>query len=126
MDPDQLIPTTSYPIVVGTVLADLRKAKGLKQSELADRIGVNQSAWSKVERGATPLTIEHLANVAEEFEMTPSEILGRADRLTDYAKERGLHVENNRLTGKNVLAASVVIIGAAALGALIAQAFSED
>jgi transcriptional regulator with XRE-family HTH domain len=78
------------------VLVELRKEKGRNQSELATAVGINQSAWSKVERGASALTIEQPAEVGAQLGTAPGEILERADRLAESIKSRGIQVENKR------------------------------
>ncbi len=126
MSQNQLTPATYYPAVVGTVLSGLRKGVGLNQTELAQRVGVSQSGWSKIERGATPINIEQLVNAADELGVSPSEILSQADRLAGCARERGVRVDNQRLTKKEMLAAGVFVFSVAALGTLIGVAISSN
>jgi transcriptional regulator with XRE-family HTH domain len=50
--------------VVGRELRDTRKALGLTQAEVAERLGVSASYISAVEAGKRNLTLGQLANIA--------------------------------------------------------------
>ncbi|ELR67976.1 cryptic phage CTXphi transcriptional repressor RstR [Fulvivirga imtechensis AK7] len=49
--------------------------KNLKQIEVATHIGVDKSAYSKIEKGTRALTIEELQKMAQLFGMTTDQIL---------------------------------------------------
>ncbi len=53
----------------------IREEKGYKQIEVATHIGVDKSAYSKIEKGARALTIEELQKMAQLFNMTTDQIL---------------------------------------------------
>jgi transcriptional regulator with XRE-family HTH domain len=42
----------------------IREEKGLKQIEVADHIGVDKSAYSKIEKGTRSLTVDELQKMA--------------------------------------------------------------
>ena len=42
---------TTYQAIVGEVIAQRRKYLGLNQVQLAQDLGMSQSAWSRVEKG---------------------------------------------------------------------------
>ena len=60
----------------GENLTRLRKAAGLSQVELGERIGVAQSIISRFERGERRLYDDILASIAEVLDVTPNDILG--------------------------------------------------
>jgi transcriptional regulator with XRE-family HTH domain len=72
---------TTYPALVGSILAALRKqaAPGLTQQQLADAVGVSISTWSRIETGETALTVEQLAMAANKLGTSPGALLGAAD-----------------------------------------------
>ncbi len=109
--------TTTYPALVGRLISESRRARNLKQEQLAEFVGVNQPAWSKIERGESVLTIEQLAMIAPALGQTPGSLLAQADRAVKHAQEQGVRVEWRRVppTGSNTMA----LLGAAALGAII-------
>jgi len=53
----------------------IREEKGLKQIEVADYIGVDKSAYSKIEKGTRSLAIEELQKMAQLFNLTTDQIL---------------------------------------------------
>lgn len=93
------VPATHYPAVVGRVLYRLRRAAKLEQAQLAASIGVGQSAYSRIELGATAPTVEALALLARTLGGTPGELLVQADRVTALARREGLVVSSARPGG---------------------------
>lgn len=53
----------------------IREEKNLKQIEVATHIGVDKSAYSKIEKGSRALTVEELQKMAGLFNMTTDHIL---------------------------------------------------
>ena len=53
----------------------IREEKSLKQIEVANHIGVDKSAYSKIEKGLRSLTVEELQKMAHLFNMTTDQIL---------------------------------------------------
>lgn len=57
-------------------LAALRKAKGLSQEEVAERLGVSRQAISKWENGLTSPEMANIAKLCEILEVSPNRLLG--------------------------------------------------
>jgi len=53
----------------------IREEKALKQIEVANHIGVDKSAYSKIEKGSRALTVDELQKVAQLFNMTTDQII---------------------------------------------------
>jgi transcriptional regulator with XRE-family HTH domain len=53
----------------------IREEKGLKQIEVANHIGVDKSAYSKIEKGSRALTVEELQKMAQLFNLTTDQII---------------------------------------------------
>ncbi len=53
----------------------LREEKGLKQIEIADHIGIDKSAYSKIEKGLRSLTVDELQKIAQLFNLTTDQII---------------------------------------------------
>lgn len=66
---------------IGKNIAELRKAKGSKQDELARFVGVTAQAVSKWENGGVPDT-ELLPKIAEFFNVSIDELFGRQNNFT--------------------------------------------
>lgn len=62
-------------------LRELRKEKGLSQSQVADLLGCNQTAIGKYERGQLEPNIFALKKLADFFECSVDYLLGREDDL---------------------------------------------
>ena len=69
---------------VGGVIADLRKAKGLTQNELGERLGVSFQAVSKWERAETLPDTAILLNLADVLGTTVDFILSGGRKVLDY------------------------------------------
>ncbi len=93
-----LAPATSYPAIVGAVLVGLRERKKITQAELAARMGLAASTWSRIENGSSALSIDQLARVAQELEVRPGEIMEKADRAQDVAAERKVRLVPERIS----------------------------
>lgn len=68
---------------IGNKIRELRMRCNLTQAELGQKVGVSMQAVSKWERGGTP-DIEVLLSIAQYFNVTMDELLGRCvrDRIT--------------------------------------------
>lgn len=71
-------------IKVGSQIAMLRKAKGITQNELGDRIGVSFQAVSKWERGETLPDTAILPDLAKILETTIDNILLGNEKVIEY------------------------------------------
>ena len=69
---------------VGIQIAELRKAKGITQGELGDRIGVSFQAVSKWERGETLPDITVLPDLAKILETSIDNILSGCEKAVEY------------------------------------------
>ncbi len=83
---------TTYPALVGSILATLRKQEDppLTQQQVADAVGVSVSTWSRIETGETALTVEQLAMAASTLGTSPGAILGAADIKLIELWEKGI------------------------------------
>lgn len=91
--PESLLPPhvaqEMRPERIGYRLSLLRKAKGLKPSEMADALGIERTYWSRFENGKRALTDPIAALLVERFDVTMDFlILGRWGKLpSDLADE---------------------------------------
>lgn len=53
----------------------IREDKNLKQIEVANHIGVDKSAYSKIEKGGRSLTVDELQKMAQLFNMSTDQII---------------------------------------------------
>ena len=59
----------------------IRQEKGFKQIEVAEHIGVDKSAYSKIEKGLRALTIEELHKMAQLFNISTDHIINFAGAM---------------------------------------------
>lgn len=60
-------------------IRDLREDKDLKQSEVAEILGIKQTVYSRYERGYQNIPLEHLLNLADYYDVSTDYILGRTN-----------------------------------------------
>ena len=64
---------------ISGLIKELRKASGLKQSHIAERLNVERSGISKIESGVPALSPEVINKIASIFKINPDFIDGRTD-----------------------------------------------
>ena len=69
---------------VGEQISALRKAKGITQSDLGERLGVSFQAVSKWERGETLPDVTILPDLAKVLETTIDKILSGGENVVEY------------------------------------------
>ena len=57
-------------------IADIRKAHGLSQSQLASQLGIAQNTLSQYENGIRTPTKRIISNISKMFEVTENYVLG--------------------------------------------------
>lgn len=115
--------TTTYPAVVGGLIAQLRKSRGIAQADLAACAGLNQPAWSKIERGLTAITVEQLALISQALDQSPGELLLEADDVVGELTSQGYRVVRQRPPANSSDAGA--LLGAAVVGGLIGALLSR-
>lgn len=63
-------------------LKDLREDHDLKQSQIAEILGIQQTVYSRYERGFQNIPLEHLIKLAEIYKVSTDYILGLTDNPT--------------------------------------------
>jgi len=53
----------------------VRRHRDIKAADIADKIGLSESAYTKYERGETAITVEFLNKIAEQFEVSAAEFI---------------------------------------------------
>jgi transcriptional regulator with XRE-family HTH domain len=111
--------TTTYREIVGQVIVALREDEGLTQGDLAAKLGITQSVLSRMERGASTLSIDQVRLVADALGVGPDRIVGDAERVAADLRRRGIRVETSRPESalKNGLALiSLAVLAGVVLG----------
>ena len=116
-----LSPETTYQAIVGSVLVGIRKEHDVEQSALAKAVGVNQSTWSRIERGESALSIEQLFLAANHLQIKPSIVIHNSEKAVQSLRSQKVVVSVSKNMDKRV-GQGVALIGASALGALVGAA----
>ena len=64
-----------YTMNLAENIREIRTAKNLKQIEVANHIGVDKSAYSKIEKGLRAVSVEELHKIAQLFNMTTDQVI---------------------------------------------------
>ncbi|GGD74048.1 helix-turn-helix domain-containing protein [Croceicoccus mobilis] len=75
---------------------ELRKAKGMSQTELAQAAGISQPAISQIENDTRPITLDWLRTFARILDVTPADILDDDDHPDRLSLEERELIENFR------------------------------
>ena len=80
---DSAKPISTDPEMVSPRLAQIREALGLTKAEFADRIGIDRSSYTKIEKAEKPLLPHTAFRIWELFGVDMNYIyLGRMDGLS--------------------------------------------
>lgn len=123
------IEQTTYSAVLGVVLANIRKRKGVDQKEMADRMGLSQASYSRLEGGKSAFSVDQMFQAATALGIS-------GDELNRQLSATIMHLDTNGVTVVPQLRGSTtqakdeavglghVIVGAA-LGALLIGLLSK-
>ena len=71
---------------IGSLIRDMRKAAGMSQMRLAEKIGVSYQQIQKYEKGASQLNISRLLQIAEAFGVPAGTFLSDSSRAAEVAQ----------------------------------------
>ena len=72
---------------LGENIQTIRKYRGMKQQELADKIGINMQSLSKIERGVNYPTFDTLEKIMDVLGVTPNELLSGKWKYVNQAEK---------------------------------------
>lgn len=67
--------STSMATISRLIIRELRQESNVQQAQIAVLMGKTPSAWSKVESGETPLTLDHLFSACTAMNIWPTAVL---------------------------------------------------
>lgn len=88
---------TSLSSITLLILKELRLERNIHQAQLADNCDKTPSAWTKIETGKTPLTIEVFFRVCNGLAVSPSTILATAEQYTALLSQNNWGVMSKQL-----------------------------
>ena len=87
---------TTYNNIVGAVLRGRREEIGLEQADLANRLQLTQSSYSRIENGKTSLTLIQLNNIAPHLRLTPQTFMAQVESVKSNMERQGIEVSPNK------------------------------
>jgi len=111
-------PVVTYATLVGKVLQQQRKQHGVEQAQMAQTLGISQSAYSRLESGGSTLTVAQLRTAAQALKMPPHVLLMAADHLEAELNDSQ---EGVKVVTQKPNNAAAAIIGVGVLLALLAN-----
>ena len=105
---------TTYGAILGMVLENLREDAGVTQAQMAERVGIAASTWSRVENGRQTASIDQVALAAAELGVSPGDIVGRADAVRAEIA-RVAHVEIGRMDAASAVESGLALVDRATL-----------
>lgn len=73
---------TTFSSICTILLREVRLERGIHQAQLADWLGKTASAWTKVETGKSPLSLDAFFRVCSAMQVMPSAVMATAERYT--------------------------------------------
>lgn len=83
--------------MVHTKLVDLRKERGLSQGELASKVAMEQTTYSRKERGKSIITNEEWSRIAEALDVSVEDI--QDDKSVNLKNENCTFNDNSSVVG---------------------------
>lgn len=80
---------SNYSTLVLLALKDLRLERNIHQGLLAQAVGKTPSAWTKIESGQSPLTVDGLLGACSALQLWPSYIMTIVERLAQLFNSQG-------------------------------------
>ena len=69
---------------IGNKIKKLRELKGFKQEYMAERLGVSQQSYSKLESEKTDVPFSKIEQLAEIFQIKPEELIAFDEKVVFY------------------------------------------
>lgn len=92
--------------VIGEKIRQIRELKGYSQEYLAEKLGISQRAYSKIERSEIKIDWGKIQDIASIFEMEPLDIVSFDDSLIfNYCNQSGkIETINNHYVPDQLIA----------------------
>lgn len=81
----------------GSIIKNLREKNELSQSELAEKIGINNSVLSRIESGDRQLRDDELVKIADFFKVSTDYLLGRTN-IRNHVDTFAAHTDDEDLS----------------------------
>ena len=83
---------TTYSAVLGVVLANLRKSLSIEQADMAERMGLSQASYSRLEGGKSTFSVDQMFQAALALNLSGEELNRRLNNTVNQLKANGVLV----------------------------------
>jgi len=80
---------TTFSSITLLILKELRLERNIHQAQIADMCDKTPSAWTKIETGRSPLSMEMFFRVCNGLKVSPSAILSTMERYATLLSQNG-------------------------------------
>lgn len=122
----------TYSALLGQVLANLRKQRNIEQSKIAERMGLTQASYSRLESGKSSFSIDQVFQAADALEINAIEVIEELDRFSKHLKSDGIELtpktkknSSDKPNNESKSNSSGAFVAGAALGALLIHVLSK-
>ncbi len=109
-------------LVIGQVIAGLRKQSRKSQEEFADEIGVSQPTLSRIERGKAVPDILLFVEIADALDMEASDLHDAIDDAVRRTRDAAAGATNQTSGSDTVWSAALKVAGVVGVAGLVAFA----
>jgi transcriptional regulator with XRE-family HTH domain len=82
--------------LVGSNVAKFRRHRDIKAADMAARLGLSETAYTKYERGETAITLDFLNKISKEFDVNPNEFLNATpENIVENIHDSSVNVGND-------------------------------
>ena len=110
-------PKIPYGAILGRVIGHHRDLRHITQETLASVLGISQSAYSRLEKGHSGMTVAQLNAIAPHLGMTAGQLLQATEGYAAHLRAGGTEITDQK---PEASAAPALLIALGILAALIA------
>ncbi|TAD96842.1 MAG: XRE family transcriptional regulator [Bacteroidetes bacterium] len=81
---------------IGNKFRLLRTEKGLRQEDMAEKLSISVSAYAKLERGETDITLSRIEKIANLYGLKPTEMIN-VENKTDFSFNNNSYQNNSNV-----------------------------
>jgi transcriptional regulator with XRE-family HTH domain len=82
-------PKMTYDELLGRIIEHRRKHRGLLQKPIADALDITQSAYSRLEKGQSAMSVSQLRIIASHVHASGGQLLNEADHYAGLFQRQG-------------------------------------
>lgn len=83
-------------------LANLRKDENLTQEQMAEKLHMSKNGYAKLERGESRITVEHLQNIANTFNIDIEKLLKKDRDFNLALGDNNINFQTNYHTSQEI------------------------